>query len=254
MMHSIMRRILLNVLKICIPIAVYILIWQLLSISVGSSLLLPSPRETALAVKSILGTSVGWQSIGSTMLRILIGYAAGCVTGILLAILTAHINAFDLLLKPLRSLIKTTPITSFALILLVSVVSGRVPVVVAMIVVIPMIWQTTEEAIRSRSRQLDEMAHIYLSFWKKLRYVTLPQILPQFFATASTALGFAWKAVITAEILALPKVGIGRQMHNNKIYLETPELFAWTLIVILFSVIIESALRLLLKKAGQRYD
>lgn len=249
-----MRRILLKTLKICVPIAVYIAVWQLLSMIVDSSLLLPSPKETFLAACTIIGTSIGRMSIGSTLLRILIGYVLGCTAGIMLAILTAHFNVADWLLKPMRALIKTTPITSFALILLVSVVSGTVPVIVAMIVVIPMIWQTTEEAIRNRSKQLDEMSHIYLPFRTKLIYVTLPQILPRFFATASTALGFAWKAVITAEILALPKIGIGRQMQNSKIYLETPELLAWTLIVILLSVVIESAIRFALRKAGQRYD
>ena len=253
-MRSTMRRILRKALKICVPIAAYIVIWELLSIAVGSSLLLPSPKETIEASISVLGSADGWRSIGSTLLRIMIGYLCGCAAGIALAVLTSRFQTADWLLKPLRSLIKTTPITSFALILLVSIASGSVPPVVAMIVVTPMIWQTTEEAIRSRSRQLEEMSKIYLKFWKKLRYVTLPQILPRFFATASIALGFAWKAVITAEILALPKLGIGKQMHNDKVYLETPELFAWTLIVILLSVLIETGIRTLLKKAGERYD
>ena len=98
------------------------------------------------------------------------------------------------------------------------------------------------------------MARIYLTPWQKFRVVTLPQVMPQFFASASTALGFAWKAVITAEILALPKLGIGRQMQFHKIHIEIPELFAWTLLVIILSVILEFSFRFLLKKAGQRYD
>ena len=250
-----MRQILLKILKICVPIAVYTLIWQLLSMLVGSRLLLlPSPLDTLHAMKEIVISESGWQSIGMTVLRILCGYILGCAVGVAFAVLTSHFRVFDWLLKPLRSLIKTTPITSFALILLVSVVSGIVPVIVAMIVVVPMIWQTTEEAIRNRSVQLSEMARIYLRTWQKLRYVSLPQILPQFFASASTALGFAWKAVITAEILALPKLGIGRQMQFHKIHIEIPELFAWTLLVIILSVALEYLFKLVLKKAGQRYD
>ena len=250
-----MPQILRKIFRICVPVAVYILIWQLLSMLVGSRLLLlPAPIDTLRSMKEIVTSRTGWQSIGVTMFRILCGYLSGCVIGVALAALTAHSHIFDWLLKPLRSLIKTTPITSFALILLVSVVSGIVPVIVAMIVVVPMIWQTTEEAIKNRSAQLNEMAGIYLTPLKKLRYVTLPQVLPPFLASASTALGFAWKAVITAEILALPKLGIGRQMQFHKIHIEIPELFAWTLLVILLSVILENVLKQLLKKAGQRYD
>ena len=248
-------RILRKIVSICVPIAVYITLWQLLSMFVGSRLLLlPSPLDTLLSMKEIVCSASGWRSIGMTILRILSGYLFGCAIGVSFAVLTAHFRVFDWLLKPLRSLIKTTPITSFALILLVSVASGMVPVIVAMIVVVPMIWQTTEEAIKNRSIQLSEMAQIYLTPWKKLCYVSLPQILPTFFASASTALGFAWKAVITAEILALPKFGIGRQMQFHKIHVEIPELFAWTLLVILLSVLLENVIRILLKKAGQRYD
>lgn len=250
-----MRQILRKIVKVCVPIAVYILFWQLLSMLVGSRLLLlPSPLDTLRSMKEIIVSGTGWRSIGMTVLRILCGYFSGCGIGVLFAVLTAHFRIFDWLLKPLRSLIKTTPITSFALILLVSVVSGMVPILVAMIVVVPMIWQTTEEAIKNRSVELSEMAQVYLNPWQKLRYVTFPQVLPHFSASASTALGFAWKAVITAEILALPKLGIGRQMQFHKIHVEIPELFAWTLLVIILSVILEFTFKLLLKKAGQRYD
>ena len=255
MMISTMHPILRKILKICVPIAVYIVIWQLLSMLVGSRLLLlPSPLDTLRSMYEIVASATGWQSIGMTFIRIIFGYVFGCVLGIGLAVLTSHFHIFEWLFNPLRSLIKTTPITSFALILLVSVVSGVVPVIVAMIVVVPMIWQTMEEAIRNRDVKLSEMAQIYLSPWKKFCFVTLPQVMPRFYASASTALGFAWKAVITAEILALPKFGIGRQMQFHKIHIEIPELFAWTLLVIILSVILESFLKFILRKARQKYD
>jgi NitT/TauT family transport system permease protein len=249
-----MSPILRKLIKICVPIAVYILIWQLLSMYVGSSLLLPSPKETLDATIGIVSSLKGWQTILSTMLRISVGFSLGFAFGIMLAVLTAKFHVCSLLLNPLRSLIKTTPITSFALILLVSVVSNIVPVVVAMIVVIPMVWRTTEEAIVGLDVMLSEMGDVYLTKWKKMIHVTLPQILPQVFATASTALGFAWKAVITAEILALPVFGIGRQMQSDKTYLDIPGLFAWTILVIILSVAFESLLKLVLGKAGKRYD
>lgn len=243
-----------KILKICVPIAVYMLIWQLLSMLFDSSLLFPTPKETVRSILRILETAAGWRSIGATVLRILCGYLLGCVCGVLLAVLTAHTKVFAWLLRPLRTVIKTTPITSFALILLITLVSDLVPIAVAAIVVVPMIWRTTEEAILGLDDKLAEMGRVFLSPWKHLRFVSLPQILPQFFATASTALGFAWKAVITAEILALPKRGIGNQMYLDKVYLDTADLFAWTLLVIICSVSIETLLGYLLKKAGERHD
>ena len=249
-----MSPILRKILKICVPIAVYIVLWQLLSILVGSSLLLPSPKETLLAVIRIISTPAGWRSIGISVLRILCGFLLGCLIGVVLAVLTSSSKPLSWLLHPLRTIVKTTPITSFALILLISIVSGYVPVAVAAIVVTPMIWRTTEESILGLDPKLAEMGKVYLTPFKQFRYIVLPQIVPQFFATASTALGFAWKAVITAEILALPKFGIGNQMFQDKLYLDYADLFAWTLLVILFSVLIEFLLNRLLQKAGWKHD
>ena len=253
-MISTMSAILRKILRICVPIAVYVLIWQLLSMLVGSSLLLPSPKDVFLALLRIFGSGDGWRSIGTTVARIVCGYLCGCAVGVLLALLTAHSKTIAWLLHPMRTLVKTTPITSFALILLISIASGLVPVAVAAIVVVPMIWRTTEESILRLDAQLKEMSKIYFTPIRQFRYVTLPQILPQFFATASTAFGFAWKAVVTAEILSLPRFGIGNQMYLDKLYLDYPDLFAWTLLVILFSVILENAFRLILKKAGYSHD
>ena len=244
--------ILRKIAKICVPIAVYLVIWQLLSMLVGSSLLLPSPLNVLKALIGILASSDGWRSLGTTVLRIIGGYAIGTVIGVLLAVLTAHSKVLAWLLNPLRTLVKTTPITSFALILLISVVSGLVPVVVAAIVVVPMFWRSTEESILGLDDKLKEMSRIFLTPWKQLLHVTIPQVLPQFFATASTAFGFAWKAVVTAEILALPRFGIGNQMYLDKLYLDYSDLFAWTILVILLSVLLETIFRTLLKSVQKR--
>lgn len=219
---------------------------------VGSSLLLPSPISVCRALLEILSSAHGWQTIGTTVLRIVAGYLAGAVVGVILAVLTAHSKVFAWLLHPLRTLVKTTPITSFALILLISVVSGLVPVVVAAIVVVPMFWRTTEESIIGLDVKLKEMSRVFLTPWKQFAHVTLPQIMPQFFATASTAFGFAWKAVVTAEILALPHFGIGNRMYLDKLYLDYADLFAWTILVIQLSVLLENIFRLVLRSVQKR--
>ena len=66
-------------------------------------------------------------------------------------------------------------------------------------------------------------------------------------------MGFAWKSGIAAEILSLPKLAIGRQIHDAKIYVEIPELFAWTLVVILLSMLLEKLLLRLMNQVNRRF-
>ena len=66
-------------------------------------------------------------------------------------------------------------------------------------------------------------------------------------------MGLAWKAGIAAEVLANTRNSIGGQIYGAKIYLETADLFAWTAVVVVMSVLLERLmLRLIGGVSGQR--
>jgi len=231
---------------------IYLVIWQAASMLVGSSLLFPSPHETAKSLLRLLCDPLCWRDIVYTFLRLLTGFLIGGTAGILLAVLTAKYPLFRWLLSPLRLLIKATPVMSFVLILLVSIVSDLVPVVVSAIMVAPLLWATTEQAILSLDPKLSEMGHVYFSPSRRLIHIALPQMMPQITASGVTALGFAWKAVITAEVLSLPKFAIGNRMYLSKLYLETADTLAWTILIVSLALAMELLLRFITKKG--RHD
>lgn len=49
----------------------------------------------------------------------------------------------------------------------------------------------------------------------------------------------------------MPDSSIGEQLQQAKIYLNTPDLFAWTLVIVLVSLIFEKVFLALLKR-GER--
>lgn len=55
-------------------------------------------------------------------------------------------------------------------------------------------------------------------------------------------------------MLGRPARAIGSQIYDSKIYLETPDLFAWTLVVILLSVLLELPCRALCQMGGETID
>ena len=117
-------------------------------------------------------------------------------------------------------------------------------------------------ALKMALEGLLEMARAYrFSFGKKMRYLYLPSLLPYFAAACGTGIGIGWKAGIAAEVLGLPKNSIGKALYNAKIYLEMPDLFCWTAVIILLSLLFEKLAALLLRvltarlaveKEGQR--
>jgi NitT/TauT family transport system permease protein len=61
-------------------------------------------------------------------------------------------------------------------------------------------------------------------------------------------LGIGWKVSVASEVLSTPKYSIGLNLLNSKTMLETSELFAWTVTVILMSFIFEKVFRFCLRE------
>ena len=82
---------------------------------------------------------------------------------------------------------------------------------------------------------------------RRIRYVYLPQVIPYFRSACGSALGLCWKSGIAAEVIGMPDGSIGEQLQQAKIYLNTPDLFAWTLVIVLVSLVFEKVFLALLK-------
>ena len=227
-------------LKKALIALIYLAVWEAVSLLVGQELLLPSPFATIRRLVELLGVGESWAYAGLSLLRIMSGYALGVAGGVLLAVLTAKSRFAESLLAPLRGVVKATPVTSFILLALLWFHSDLVPLLISFLMVLPMVWADTADAILHTDLRLVEMGKTFgLSKARIILKIYVPSVLPQFLAACTTSLGFAWKSGVAAEIIALPKQSIGYQLYISKLRIETVDLFAWTLLVILLSMLLE---------------
>ena len=84
--------------------------------------------------------------------------------------------------------------------------------------------------------------------WKKLRFIYLPAVLPYLLSGCRIALGMGWKSGAAAEVIGLPEHSVGEHLYMAKIYLETADLFAWSLVIILVSAVSERVFLCLLSR------
>jgi len=96
------------------------------------------------------------------------------------------------------------------------------------------------QGISNTDRKLLEMMNLFhVTLWRRIRYLYFPQVLPYFRSACSIALGLCWKSGIAAEVIGIPKGSIGEKLYSAKIYLMTGDLFAWTIVIILVSILFE---------------
>ena len=224
-------------------------VWWGIAKAVGLPKLLPGPEETALTFLRLCGTDVFWRSVGFTLFRVALGYALAVLCGVFLAVGCHWIPGVEMLLSPLRTVIRATPVSSFILLVWLWLKRAHVPVFISFLMVLPIVWTAIQEALSAVDADLKEMARMYrFSRWKKIRYLYAPSVRPAFMAACMTGLGFAWKSGIAAEVIALTPDSVGKHLSDAKNYLEYPDLFAWTLTVILLSMALEGGLKAVARK------
>lgn len=233
---------------------IWLCIWQIVYFSIGKEILFVSPFGVLKTGWRLVQEVEFWKSIGASLFRIMNGFFFAVILGSITAIITSANAFFYDLFYPAISVLKATPVASFIILALVWMKTGQVPVFVSFLIVFPLVWGNVSQGIQSRDRNLLEMADVF-SFSKKQRFllIDIPSVLPYFTAACTTGLGLAWKSGIAAEVISMPQFSIGTALYQSKIYLETAELFTWTAVVIIQSVLLERLLVFLLKKVTKAY-
>ena len=231
----------------------WLFVWQIIAIYIDKQLILPDPISVFKQIGEWLFTAKFWTIISTSLGNILLGIIIGFVLGTLTAVLTTNIKALEILLKPLISLVKITPVASFILLLILWMKRESIPSFVSVLIVFPIVWANISQGITSADSKLKEVAKVFkFPFFKKVRYLYIPSVLPSVLSALRSSIGLAWKAGISAEILALPHQTIGYEMFEAKNYLFRVEVFAWTVVIIILSVIIEKLILFVFDKMSSK--
>ncbi len=215
-------------------------IWQIASMWLGQEILLASPVSVLKKLSELLFTADFWQSIGFSFGRIVLGFGIAVVLGIFMGITAYRSRVAEILINPLMSVIKATPVASFIILCLIWIPSRNLSVFISFLMVLPVIYTNLLEGLRQTDRKLLQMADIFrVSRGKKVFYIYFSQVLPYFITACRLSLGMCWKAGIAAEVIGVPSGSMGEKLYNAKIYLNTPDLFAWTIVIIIISVVFE---------------
>lgn len=233
----------------------WVAIWQMICIAVQQEILIVSPVVVLQRLWELSGDGGFWLAALNSMLHVLAGFFLGLAAGVILAVLTTSFHFLYEMLYPLISIIKSTPVVSFIILALVWLRSEQVPAFTAFLEVTPIVLANVAGGIEKTDRKLLLMARAYrFGLARTVRRVYIPSVMPYFIAACTTGMGLAWKTCIAAEVLASTDLSVGGHIYDAKVYLETADLFAWTAVVVVMSVILERLMVALMKKLGKKYN
>lgn len=232
-----------------------LLVWQAAAVYIDETILLVTPVQVLKRLLELGREADFWQTIWYTLKRISMGFLAGLGVGIILAYLANRFKVIKSLLWPYMITIKSVPVASFIVIALIWLSSARLSVFIAFLMVLPIIYTNLLSGAESTDQKMTEMADVFkFNKRKRLLYITLPQIKPYLISASTISIGLAWKSGVAAEVIAMPNGSIGEALYQAKVYYDTADLFAWTVAIVICSIVFEKLFILGLNQCFARFE
>lgn len=106
--------------------------------------------------------------------------------------------------------------------------------------VFPIIYQAAEDGIKSIDQSYIDVYRLEAHDTRlAFKYLYYPLIKPYLILSFLQSFGLGLKVLVMAEYLAQTKNSIGLELYNAKMNLDYQTVFAWTIILIILSVLME---------------
>lgn len=234
-------------------VLVWLAVWQLLAWWVDAPILLVSPLTALKRLLELAFEAAFWRAVAFSVGRILLGFLLSALLGAVLAAAAYRFRRVRELLMPLVAAVKAVPVASFVILVLLWVSSRNLSVVISLLIGFPVIYANVLAGLDSTDPRLIEMARVFrVPFRRQLSTVYLSQVAPFLRSGLSLAIGLCWKSGVAAEVIGIPSGSIGEKLYKAKIYLETPDLFCWTVVVVVLSIGCEKLLGLMMDVLERR--
>jgi NitT/TauT family transport system permease protein len=218
---------------------VFIGLWWLLALWVGSEARLPSPGRVFQEILAILQDDF-WAQFWASIVRVVAGFFAAVLIGTPVGLLMGRSKYWSNFLQSPVVVAGSIPGLTYAVMAFVVFgISFWGPVLAVGLIAMPYVAINVAEGVRGVDRRLVDMSTAYgRSERQVFRHVVLPSVLPFVFAGVRLSFSLAWKVGTLTEVFGSSK-GIGFQIRRNYQLFNMPGVIAWVLLFVLFMLLIE---------------
>ena len=246
----------LKILKIILITLFWLGIWEVISLIINKPLLFPTPIKVIEKLFNLIITLDFWKITLLSLLRVGFGIIIAIILGSIIGVLCSFSKISYSIISPFVTVIKSTPVASFIILFIVLIKNGNeiTPIIISSLMVFPIVFSNVYKGFENVDKNLIEVCKIYkVPFKQKISALYIPSLMPYFSSALLSSIGLGWKAGIAAEVLCTPKISIGTELFNGKQYFENIDVFAWTVTVVIISLVFEIAITKLFKSLLKKY-
>lgn len=223
-----------------------LLLWGLTSYLIDNSIVIPKISEVIKALISLFESKQTYIVIFNTISRLIITICISFTIALVLSVLAVSIKVMKEFLKPIMALMRTIPVAAIIIILLMIFGNIKSPYIITSLVVLPIMYEGILVSFENIDQGIiDEVKMLSKLNFKIAKDIYIPIVTPQILSTLVATVGLGLKVMVMSEFIAQPNNTIGYMMLQEKNFLEMDYVFAWTMILIVFVLLVEELLKLI---------
>lgn len=235
--------------KILVPLIFWFVIFWGLSLIINNPILFPSPLAVLVKMSEKLISYSFWLLFFKTGLKIVFALILSQSLGVILAYLSYKNPVMRWISDSFIAFIKTSPVAVLTIILLVWLPASLISIFLVILVVLPQTYLSLLSSLDNIDRDVREMLDIFrVGSKNRLKYVYGRLMFQTLLSSFSFVWGFAWKSGISGEIISQARQSFGNLFYQAKIYLEIDELFAYSILLVLLTFLLEKLILYLIRR------
>lgn len=221
-------------------LALLVAAWWLASLRMPA-FVLPGPLKVAHTLLTLVQSETFAGDLGITLYRVLAGFVLAAAIGAPVGIFLGANPRVARFIEPLLSIVNTVSSAIWAVFAIIWFgISDATTVFVVFMTAMPLILTNVWRGALTVERPYVELARSFRMSNAQIMFkIYLPTILPHFFAGARLAFGFGWRVSLVAETIGSSN-GIGYRLRQAADLVQTDQVFAWTVTLVVLMLLIEA--------------
>lgn len=222
----------------------FFIIWEGVALYIDNSLLFPRVSEIFLSLKNLVASGDFILILWNTLSRFFISIVFSLILAIIFSVASYRYEVIGFLLFPFIIFLRAVPTIAIIIVVLIWSSVERVPIVVGMLILFPILYESILGGIKNVDKNLLKMSKVFKVPTKRVvRDIYIPSIYYSISSNIPSYMGLTFKVIIAGEVLSQESLSIGGEIFINKIYLESSNIFAWIIVVIVLNYLLEKGLK-----------
>ena len=218
----------------CVPIIVFILVWECVArMQVVPGYLFPPFSTVIVTLYGLLVSGVLLDNLASSLFRVLAGLLLGSVAGIMMGTVMGCREVIDRSFHPIVSLLYPIPAIGWAPLLMIWIGIGEIlPIMLIFLCSFFPVLYSTITGIKGVDPDVINAARtLGASDLRVPVTIILPLALPDIFTGLRLGAGMAWRVVIAVEMVAMISTGIGALLIRSESLLRVDVIIACLIVL-----------------------